>query len=46
MYVLIVGVIGWVIDAVPEWVAITMIVAGATGSAVVRRFAPAAEGET
>jgi hypothetical protein len=41
MYVLIVGVIGWVIDAVPDWLAITLIAAGAIGSAVVRRFAPA-----
>lgn len=46
MYVLIVGVIGWVIDAVPDWLAITMIAAGAIGSAVVRRFAPAADSET
>lgn len=41
MYVLIVGIIGWVIDEVPDWVAITMIAAGAIGSAIVRRFAAA-----
>ncbi len=46
MYVLIVGVIGWVIDAIPDWLAITMIAAGAIGSAVVRRFAPAGDGKT
>lgn len=46
MYVLIVGVVGWVIDAVPDWLAITLIAVGAVGSAVVRRFAPATESET
>jgi hypothetical protein len=45
MYVLIVGVIGWVIDAVPGWLAITMIAVGATGSALVRRFAPSTDSE-
>lgn len=45
MYVLIVGIIGWAIDAVPDWLAITMMAAGAIGSAVVRRFAPATESE-
>ncbi|MCV7041925.1 hypothetical protein BST36_29545 [Mycolicibacterium moriokaense] len=39
-YVLIVGIIGWVIDAIPDWLAVTMIAVGAIGSAVVRRFAP------
>ncbi len=46
MYVLIAGVIGWVIDAVADWLAITMIAAGAIGSAAVRRFAPAADSDT
>ena len=45
MYVLIVGIIGWAIDAVPDSVAMTMIAAGAIGSAVVRRFAPATDSE-
>jgi hypothetical protein len=43
MYVLIAGVIGWVIDEIPDWLAITLIAAGAVGSAVVRRLAPASE---
>lgn len=42
-YVLIVGIIGWVIDAIPDWLAITMIAVGAIGSAIVRRLAPATE---
>jgi hypothetical protein len=50
MYVLIVGVIGWVIgwviDAVPDWLAITLIAVGAIGSAAVRRLAPATDRET
>lgn len=43
MYVVVVGVIGWVIDEVDDWLAITLIAAGAIGSAVVRRFAPATD---
>jgi hypothetical protein len=43
MYVLIVGIIGWAIDAIPDWAAITMIAGGAIGSAAVRRFAPATD---
>lgn len=46
MYVLIVGIIGWAIDAIPDWAAITMIAAGGIGSAAVRRFAPATDTET
>ncbi len=46
MYVLIVGIIGWPIDEVPDWLAVTMIVVGAIGSAVVRRFAPATDSKT
>lgn len=45
MYILIVGIIGWVIDEVPEWIAITMIAVGAVGSAIVRRFAPATDSD-
>jgi hypothetical protein len=43
---LVAGVIGWVIDAVPDWLAITLIAVGATGSAVRRRFAPATDSES
>jgi hypothetical protein len=43
MYVLIAGVIGWVIDEIPAWLAVTLIAVGVTGSAAVRRFAPAAD---
>jgi len=43
MYVLIAGVIGWVIDEIPDWLAITMIAVGAVGSALVRRFAAATD---
>jgi hypothetical protein len=40
MYVLVAGVIGWVIDAIPDWLAITLIAGGAIGSAALRRLAP------
>lgn len=43
MYVLIAGVIGWVIDAVPDWLAVTLIVVGAAASAALRRLAPATD---
>lgn len=45
MYVLIVGIVGWVIDEIPDWLAITMIAAGAVGSAVVRRIAPTTDSD-
>ena len=46
MYVLIVGVIGWLIDEVDDWLAVTLIVVGAVGAAAVRRFAPATDSKT
>ena len=45
MYILITGIIGWVIDEVPDWVAITLIVVGGLGSAALRKFAPTAARE-
>lgn len=39
-YVLVTAVIGWIIEAVPDWLAITLIVVGIAGSAVMRRIAP------
>lgn len=39
-YVLVAAVIGWVIDAVPDSFAITLIIVGIAGSAVMRRIAP------
>lgn len=44
-FVLIVGIVGLVIDAVPDWPGITLIVVGAAGSAALRKFAPSAERE-
>jgi hypothetical protein len=41
MYVLIAGVIGWAIDEIPDWLAITLVAVGAIGAVVARRFAPA-----
>ncbi|MGZ5379893.1 MAG: hypothetical protein ACXWD8_18435 [Mycobacterium sp.] len=46
MYVLVVGVIGWLIDEVDDWLAVTLIVVGAVGAAAVRRFAPATDSKT
>ena len=46
MYVLVVGVIGWLIDEVDDWLAVTLIVVGAAGVAAVRRFAPATDSQT
>lgn len=45
MYVLIAGIIGLAIDEIPTWLGITLIAAGAAGSAAVRRFAPPTERE-
>jgi hypothetical protein len=42
-FVMVTGIVGWVSDAVPDAVAITLIVVGGVGSAAMRRFFPAAE---
>jgi hypothetical protein len=43
MYVLVAGVIGWAIDEIPDWLAITLIVGGAIGSLALRRLVPATD---
>jgi hypothetical protein len=44
-FVLIVGIVGLVIDAVPDWLGYTLIVVGAAGSAALRKFAPSVDRE-
>jgi hypothetical protein len=39
-FVMVTGIVGWVSDAVPDAVAITLIVLGVVGSAAIRRFSP------
>jgi hypothetical protein len=39
-YVMVTGIVGWVSDAVPDAVAITLIAVGVVGSAAMRRFFP------
>jgi hypothetical protein len=39
-FVMVTGIVGWVSDAVPDAVAITLIVVGVVGSAAMRRFFP------
>jgi hypothetical protein len=38
---MVTGIIGWVSDAVPDAVGITLIVVGIVGSAVMRKIVPA-----
>jgi hypothetical protein len=40
-YITVTGIVGWVSDAVPDAVGITLIVVGAVGSAAMRKFFPA-----
>jgi hypothetical protein len=39
-FVLVIGIVGWIADAFPEAVAITLIAMGAVGGAVMRRIVP------
>jgi hypothetical protein len=40
-FITVTGIVGWVSDAVPDAVGITLIVVGAVGSAAMRKFFPA-----
>ena len=46
MFVLIVGIFGWVTDALPDIVGIGMIVVGIIGNIVVGKLSPAKETES